>query len=233
MVKNYYIQKGTDVAKDLFSEYGISVKEVSGMSETPDTKSFFSRSWPDEQGEDVYIPSNLFFKSKEIKITFVLQKNTVSDVNTIMKSFLEYIIPNGFVNYFDTYRQNGFRGHYNKSDIDSESYRDLGSYIQWSMTFTAYNGICYGFDNSGSSSIFAEVTSGTADIYFSDGTSILEVSGQHIKGLDGGFAIVCPSIYGGVSLEKRTSKLIGTYVSSNGKIYGIGGFPNPAYLFGI
>ena len=219
MIKNYYIQKGSDIAKDIFSEYGIIVMATKGLNQLPEIKSPFSRDWSDEQGDDVYFPSTTFFKSKEVTLTFRLQKDTVDDIKAAIKSFLEYIIPNGAINYFDTYRKDGFRGYYNKEKLIQESYRVTGSYIEWDMEFTVPNGICFGFDNTGNSRIFVDIIGDTSDIYFSDGSYSLEVAESFIKDLVGGFVIICPSIYGGTSLTGKIDRVLGI----SGKVLGING----------
>lgn len=214
---NYYIQKGTDTAKDIFATYGIRVKETVGMNQLPPLKEVFSRTWPDEQGDDIYIPTTAFFESKKVTITFFLQKTTVDEVKNSINSFLQYIISGEQICYFDTYKKNGFRGYYSENEVASEYYRLVGSNIEFDLDFMVPNGICYGFDNSQYSSIFVETINGTADVYFSDGTSNLDVSGIFIKNMIGGFVIVCPSIYGGISVTERVRKVLGI----SGKVLGI------------
>ena len=80
---NYYVQKGTDEAKDIFTEYGIYVKQTIGLNNMPPIKKVFSRSWPEEQGDDVYLPSTAYYESKKVKITFYLSKTTISQVKNI------------------------------------------------------------------------------------------------------------------------------------------------------
>lgn len=219
MKNNYYIQKGTDQAVDIFSTYGIYVKETKGLNLLPKIKKPFIRDWPDEQGDDAYLPTNTVYESKEVSITFFIQKNTVGDIKASLTSFLQYVTTGGNIQYFDTYKKEGFRGYYNKNKINNETYRDYGSYIEFELEFVCPNGICFGFDNSGFLSLTATVTSGTADFYFSDGTSNLNVTNDFIKYMVGGFVIICPSVYGGISIVENKRKVLGI----NGKVLGING----------
>ena len=50
-----------------------------------------------------------------------------------------------YISYFDTYKKNGFRGYYIESDLVGESYRGVGSNIEFDLEFMVPNGICYGF----------------------------------------------------------------------------------------
>ena len=67
------------------------------------------------------------------------------------------------------------------------------------------------FDNTGNSSIFAYMINGAADFYFSDGSSKLNTSSDFIKNIDGGFIIICPSIFGGVNVEERQPVVLGVF----------------------
>lgn len=210
MIKSYYIQKGTDPYKDIWVDYGIIVMKTQGLYQLPKAKKPFYRSWPDEQGDDTYLPTDAKFETKDVTLTFRIQKDTVDDIRTAYKSFYKYLIGGGEISYFDTLKKEGFRGYYTENKINSENYRLTGSHLEFEMDFTCPNGICFGFDNSSGSSIFVNVLSGYGDIYFSDGSSVLNATVNFTKNLVGGFVIVCPSVLEGVEILPRINKLIGT-----------------------
>lgn len=215
MNKNYYIQKNGIQAVNIWDEYTIYVKETNGLNLIPDSKSIFSRDWPDQQGLDYYLPTTTFFKEKTVQITFMILRSETSSIKSTMSTFLSYLISAGEINYFDTYKIEGFRGYYDKSKIGTERYRDEGNYIEFDLEFTVPNGICFGFDNSGNKSIFVSINSGYADLYYSDGSSSLNVSTTDYKVIQDGFLIICPSILGGVTISGLTNKLL---LTSSGKL---------------
>lgn len=209
--------------------YNIFVKETKGLTELPDTKKMFQRDWKDEQGLDVWFPKYTLFKEREITVTFVMLKTSNVDFKNQLREFLNYFFSGGEINYFDTFKSEGFRGYLNKTKVNKEYYREYKTYIEFELNFIAPNGICYGFDNSGQSSIFVNMIRGTADFYFSDGTSQLNISEDFVHNQDGGFCIVCPSTLGGAIVKMRKNKifctsegkLLGTDLGLNYKIYGI------------
>lgn len=208
MVNNYYIQVGSDPYKDIYADYGVKVKSTEGLNDTPDGKKVWSRDWKDEQGLDVYLPTYPKFKERKIKITFLLHYDTLTEMKEKMRVFLSYLFSANELSYFDTFKSEGFRGYYSKEKIQTESYRAGLNMIEFDMEFIAPNGICYGFDSSENDRISLDVINGTADLYFSDGTSLLGVDEALFMKFEGKFIIVCPSIYGGVVLSGGESRMM-------------------------
>jgi len=216
MKYNYYIQVGSIPAVNIWDEFGIYVASTEGLTTMPDAKAKFSRSWPDEQGDDAFLPDIIRFKSKEIKITFEVVKSDKVDAIAAIQKFHDHIYAAGQLSYFDTYKQTGFRGYYDKSSVNEEKYRETQNRIQFDMNFIAPNGICWGFDNSGQYSIFVDVLMEYGDFYFSDGTSLMNMDSDFIKDLDEGFVIACPSAFGGIKIEERALKL---FVDANERLF--------------
>lgn len=197
-MKKYYIQSGSSGYKDIFTEFGIYVSKTEGMSSLPDSKSKFDTAIDTDQGSLVSVPNNIFFKKKTVVVTLLAIKG---DVKKSVSDFLEYAMSSGDLSYFDTYRGNGFRGYYIKSEIINEKYRDDGDFVEFSLSFEVPNGICYGYDNIGNSEINIEVTKGYVDLYFSDGTELLNQVGIVSKTQTDGFVIICPSINDNVNIS--------------------------------
>lgn len=213
MAYKHYIQVGDLPSRDLETDFNIIVKKVEGLTELPDIKKPFSKDWVDEQGIDVYIPDEIRFKSREVKITFILygNKETNTDIKQSLRDFFDYLLAANHFSYFDTYRKTGFRGYYSKQKMNEEKYREYLNYIEFETTFVVPNGICRGFNNEGETYARIEVRKGTANFYFSDGTSILNMEeGMLNVTLNGGFYITCPSLWDGAGARK--SKPFGIFV---------------------
>lgn len=231
-ISNRYIQVGTEPAKNIYTEWGIYATKVEGLNQLPDTKDKWSRDWPDEQGEDVYYPSIVRFKGKEITVTFRIDEPGSTAVMNAISSFRNYLFLAGDLSYFDTYRKNGFRGYYNKEKTKEEKYRTDGSYVEFELNFFAPNGICFGFDNTGRQSIYVDVDQGTCDLYFSDGGQMQDVSENISYLIDEGFVIVCPSVYNGVSVISNEGFIFGVQDTGSDYLFGVQ-YSGTDYLFGV
>lgn len=201
MKKNYYIQVGSGAYKNIWDEYGIYVAETEGLNMLPSAKKLFSRDWPEEQGLDIHYPDDIMFKSRDVKITFKIVKSETSDAMSAIKLFRNELFSAGDFSYFDTYKNNGFRGHYEKDSVNTEVYREYSNYIEFEMNFVAPNGISFGYDNTGGFGIDLTVSKGYCDLYFSDGTKELNVEDYFLKDIEGGFVIVNPSIYNNLTVS--------------------------------
>lgn len=214
MINNYYIQKGTSPAVSI-EDFDIVVMKTEGLWALPKVKKPFSRDYKDEQGIDVYIPAKTKFETKDVVLTFRVDKTSTYDAQQKMKAFIKYLCSGGAICYFDSFKKEGFRGFYDSQKINSEYFREYKTFIEFEMTFTAPNGICFGFDNSGQTSIFVNILSGGADFYFSDGTQVLSQTDSFIQNQEGGFVIVCPDELDGVDIQIRVNKI---FVTDTGKL---------------
>lgn len=210
MIKNYFIQVGTSSAQNIFNEYNIYVSKAEGLNDIPEAKETWSRDWKDEQGLDTFVDEDIRFESKNVKLTFVLLDSNTESARETIKRFINYVVSAGVMSYFDTYRSTGFVGYYNKNSINTEKYRASSNHVEFDLTFVAPNGICYGYNNEGNTSMHIEIKKGFANLQFSDGTNMTNISEDIMKNQNDGFAIACPSSFRGVKFTRRSNIVFGT-----------------------
>ncbi|MEN6413732.1 MAG: hypothetical protein ABFC84_13385 [Veillonellales bacterium] len=203
MQSNFYIQKGSDAARDLFAEYGILVNSTLGLTDLPSTKELFSRDWSDKQGLDTYIPYKTIFKDKEVKITVSFLSDTG---RSQFNAFLKYIIcpaasqftnepRDGVFQFWSDYRKTGARLKYMSIEYVTERYRFNDNYIYAIITCQCVNGLSFGYAKTGAYSSTATFTikSGESiDVYYSGGTKDLNKTETFTKA-NFSFCIVNPS----------------------------------------
>jgi hypothetical protein len=209
MEKQYYIQADSNVAVDIFTEWGIYVKKTEGLHAFPATKAPFSRDWPDEQGKEVYLPTDRRFEDKEVKITFLINKTNTPDAIENMRQFIIFILSKGQFNYFDTLKRGGFRGYYDADKINDEYYRDGTTYLVFEMTFNVPNGICWAYDNSEDYSLDVAITKGTASFYYSTGFAVLNTDQDFVINDSVLFILVVPTTIDGVAITQREPLSLG------------------------
>jgi hypothetical protein len=109
----------------------------------PEIKELAKRDWNDEDGEDVYIPSDgLKFKAYDMEVKF-LYVGTKGDMSQDIKGFIDFLYgknTNGspLMAIYDDYTQIGRRGVYVKSvSNDLLSYSDISSDViaQFKVSF--------------------------------------------------------------------------------------------------
>ena len=210
MQTNFYIQKGSDAAKDMFSEYGVIVNATEGLSDLPNSKEVFSRDWAEKQGLDTYIPDKPMFKDKEVKMLVSFLSDTG---RSQFNEFLKYIITpqtdqfsneprDGVFQFWSDYRRTGARLRYVSVQFNTERYRPGDIYIYATITCQCINGLSFGFTMDGASSNTATFTikSGESiDVYYNDGTRDLNKIATFTKS-DFGFCVVNPSSIDAVTI---------------------------------
>lgn len=197
MLHNYYIKVDGSPVVNL-SDIGVTVKEVSGLSELPESKEYFYQDWKDEQGVDVYLTNKVIFKEKEIKITFIISGD---NIQSSIVSFFDLLFSASELLYFDTYRNTGFRGIYAKHEIGTEKYRQYGDYIEFDLTFLAPNGIYHGFSCDNEAKVLVTVKSESTNLYWSDGSVDLDISESFVKSNTGIFVISEPTVFNNVEIS--------------------------------
>lgn len=98
----------TDSDKGKFrdsQEWNIYVKSIP-FKVFPDRKDIASRDWPDENGDDEFIPETPVFKAYEIDCEFVFI-GTHGTANTSITNFISYLANAGNFTIFDSYTQIG------------------------------------------------------------------------------------------------------------------------------
>ena len=153
----------------------------------------------------------MYFKSRDIKITFKILKTSQAQVREALRNFRDYLFSSGGqLLYFDRFKQEGFRGYYIKNETKMEMVRESKSMIEFDMHFKAPNGICFAYDNLGHDSVSVNVVRGYGDVYFSDGASFENVTEDFNRNMTDGFVIICPSTWRGVVILERLNKIIAT-----------------------
>ena len=121
MAKLYsiYFQKEKDDALvyDTKSQWGIVCKEFPFVL-FDKAKDLPTKSWPDEDGEDVFFPDSLCMDAYDIEVEFAY-KGEMGSANAKILSFINYLTgksDNGTsLKVYDTFTQIGRRGLYVKS----------------------------------------------------------------------------------------------------------------------
>lgn len=132
--KAFLIQKGVDPVKDSYTEWGMIVKSVP-FKPIPDPKEIYSEDWPDEDGEDEYIPSIMHYKAYEMDVSFFY----IGDSNTANASIISFFnyIKNGLFKIYDTYtgigRQNVRYAGYKENAFLRRD--EIGDIVEFTVTF--------------------------------------------------------------------------------------------------
>lgn len=82
-------------------EWGIWVKSIPFLI-YPKLKEPAKRSWPDQNGDDEYLPDSPLFEAYTMNVDFVFIGQT-GTANIQIKSFLDYLSRNGEFSIYDTY----------------------------------------------------------------------------------------------------------------------------------
>lgn len=108
---------------DTYAAYGVVCQEFP-FKYLPERKEPASRDWNDEDGEDVYIPSNgLRYKAYDMEVKFLYVGSQMNMANDL-KNFIEFICGKDLnqpilLAVYDEYTQTGRRGLYVK-EIDND-----------------------------------------------------------------------------------------------------------------
>lgn len=84
-----------------------------------------SRDWPDEHGNDEFIPDKPVYKAYEIECEFVFI-GTHGTANEKIRSFLQYLAENGSFSIYDTYTKIGRQNVRYVSNSEDVFYRRDG-----------------------------------------------------------------------------------------------------------
>lgn len=143
MAKLYsiYFQKEKENALvyDTKSQWGIVCKEFPFVL-FDRTKELPSKSWPDEDGEDVFFPESLRIEAYDIEVEFAY-KGDIGSANTKIMSFINYLTGNSdngtSLKVYDAFTQIGRRGIYVKSVGNNMFVRreDEGDVIVFNVEF--------------------------------------------------------------------------------------------------
>jgi len=170
-----YIQKGTDARKDLDVTYGILLKSIP-FKPFPELKDLPVRDWPDEQGDDEYIPANPVFKAYETSVELIYTGLT-NTARQMIYSMLQYIQGAEF-NIFDTFKRTGIRCRYVGYE-DSAYYNKERQSVEFSVKVKVNNPLSYGIPlDLGSFSAYCECN---MTLYWADGTSDVKNQGDSVS----------------------------------------------------
>ncbi len=126
---------GTNTTKDLYADFGIKTTSVP-LFIPSEPKELSSRDWKGEDGEDVYFPEVLSYKSYESIVSVVYYGNQGS-FNLVFEKLFKYLSSGGTeINIYSPYSQTGCKGAYFKgfSDINMISNED-GDVTEFKIKF--------------------------------------------------------------------------------------------------
>lgn len=134
--KPFLIQKlkANSPVKDS-KEWGIWVKSMPFLL-YPKLKEPAQRSWPDENGDDEYLPDSPVFEAYTMNVDFVFIGAT-GTANSQIKSFLNYLSKEGEFSIYDTYSKIG-RTHVRYSSYSDKAFRrreNENDIVQFTVTF--------------------------------------------------------------------------------------------------
>lgn len=94
---------------DTKERFGLWIQH-SPFTITPAPKNILTQEWKDEDGEDVFIPSNIVHSAYDMELTFVYLRNDGQAVNNIT-AFID-TIKGKWLKIYDSYIQQGRQGIY-------------------------------------------------------------------------------------------------------------------------
>lgn len=195
MNKEYYIQSKSSARLSIYDDFDMIVKKTVGLSDIPDRKKIWTRDWAEEQGQDVYFHEDgAKFKSKKATVTFIIHGSDKDIIREKIKTFLHYIFNGGEISYYDTFKNIGFRGYCDIKNTKSSKYRSNFNLVEFDVVFNIPNGICYGFGKSATQYSFF-ISGGSANFYFSDGSSVKNVTSSFNQTGAYDFVIIEPTIF--------------------------------------
>lgn len=185
-----YIQKGSDVRRDL-SSFQITAKSIPDIQ--LDNKDFFSRSWTDQQGDEEYIPANPVFKAYELDLAFVYI-GTLKSAGAGIRSFISYMQGSEFL-FYDYFSDRGIRCRYKGYDSKATYHADKDA-VDFTIRVKVNNPLCYPIKTLTGGNSITTTASCAMKIYWDDGTQNTYAEGATISKIfdsNEHFGIVIPS----------------------------------------
>lgn len=209
---------------------GVVVKEVLGINDIPERKDVFSENWKDQQGLDVFLPENTYFKNREVEISFFIEAKSIQDYKSNINTFINFISADQEVLYFDQYRKSGFIGYYISHEVSEESFKSNN----WSLITIKFgiNTLCSGLDLDGvvildimENSKYSLLIDKKYTIYFEDGSVFSNIKGNiAVSNLNNKYAIFVKSFIDQLDITRHFSNyVIGVTDGLNNYVVGIQG----------
>lgn len=186
-MKPTWIQKGADIAKNINTEWGMTLKSIP-FKAFPDMKEVFTREWVEQSGEEEYLPATPVFKSYEMDVQFVYLGALDTAGEKIFK-FCEYMAGSE-VSLYDEFTKVGCRCRFVSYD-EKAFYRRDEDAVQFSIKVKVNNPLCYAAKSNGLSEIRFAVPVKTV-VYWSDGTATMHDASSTVAKTINGFGIVAP-----------------------------------------
>lgn len=198
--KKSYIQIGSNPAVDIYDTYKIRIKSIP-LRIASEVKDIQKRDWYDQQGDDEFIPTSLFYKAYETDVKFVYSGG-LDTARDAIYPFIQSMQGSEFC-LFDDWKISGIRCRYMTYSSDS-FYRRDSDLVEFSLKLKVNNPLCYGvriLENS-----FSGKTDCDLDIYWGDGSKVSYLSGVNISktAQELNYAIVVPSKMSSVSFSSYT-----------------------------
>lgn len=149
----FLIQKLTNGAELRNStEWNLLIKSMP-FKPIGDVKAPFTRNWPDQNGNDVFIPDQQVFEAYDIECDFVYygDKDTASQmVNTFIYA---YLASGGLFMLYDTYTHIGKTNVNYKSISPDKYYNEQENVVIFKMTFTVNDPVTMVVPNTAGNSL--------------------------------------------------------------------------------
>ena len=117
--------------KDFLTDWGIRIIEVKGaFDETP--KGYYSLDFAEENGLEVYVPSDRKVSNREVSIRGVYYG---SDSSLYIEQMKTYLRGNGVLHFWDTHKGIEFDAVYENYETETERFRSDIEFVQFKLTF--------------------------------------------------------------------------------------------------
>lgn len=186
-----YIQVGSNACININNRFGIYLQHGT-LINFPEPKNVWVHDWIDSDGEDLYVPNELYYKPYDLDLDFVYIGERDS-FNDVMRDFILYLGAGEF-SIFDVWQKAGLRLRYIKYK-EGDKYREDRDIWQFTITFRVSKPSSYGiyFPYNEAKTIIVDTAS---IIYASDGSKVNRGAGESYTATShepyGGFVIVEP-----------------------------------------
>lgn len=227
-----YIFESGELKREYLYEEGVAVTRTKNLTNLPERKEMYVENWKDQQGEDTYVSEHAFYGSKEVTLSFFIQNESIIGLRNNIDQFLKYVAASGHINYFDTLKNQGFRGYYKSHEISQEKYKAGKYWQEFNIVFVA-DKLCYGYDSTQCNTLTIDINEdmgGTYELYLSNGDYGIFDQDSYISSANCKFVIIVPQYLDLVTLYCGEGSAIG--VSQDGNLV-IGLTSNGDHVIGI
>lgn len=118
---------------DTHAKYGLWIKH-SPFTIRPKAKNIISQKWKDEDGDDVFLPNQVFHESYTLELEFIYLRNDTA-ANDNIRAFIEEI-EGKWLKIYDVYTKIGRQAiYFTECDEDPTFKRRNSDYLNFKMKF--------------------------------------------------------------------------------------------------